>query len=305
MRTSNVIVSSFGILALAYASGACDGGGTGGSGAASSTGNTGGMTSSSSSSGAAGGEPDCPGPGYGGGEATIQVDSVTAVVQDLSGAPLGDLPIQVCGLDLCLYFNTMPDGTVVANTNKMLKKPAIKYGDGLAYAKLGIVLTQAVTNVGTVHTEKLPASGPAITVGNAAFSGGLTITPAPGGIIFDELTYDTPDKQALRAVLLPIDKLTGFVDPMMGLEIVYGTAPIETVFCGRAKASVPNTPNWPAGTAVEFYLFDTEVAQEFAPYIGWAKVSEGSVTADGMNVETASDGGLPALGAALGIKKKL
>jgi hypothetical protein len=43
--------------------------------------------------------------------------------------------------------------------------------------------------------------------------------------------------------------------------------------------------------------------EAWAPYAGWAKVSDGTVTADGKSVETDAAQGIPVLGL-FGIKKK-
>ncbi len=60
---------------------------------------------------------------------------------------------------------------------------------------------------------------------------------------------------------------------------------------------------WPAGTAVEFYIHSVSVDQEWAPYAGWAKVSDGAVSADGKTIATADGQGLPVL-EVFGIQKK-
>ncbi|HEX7671984.1 MAG TPA: hypothetical protein VF395_20455, partial [Polyangiaceae bacterium] len=80
-------------------------------------------------------------------------------------------------------------------------------------------------------------------------------------------------------------------------EIIVGLTPTSTTFCPRAGLSVPNTPGWKAGAAVEFFLHGVEVTEEFAPYGGWAKVSSGTVSADGKTVDTDPDetSGLPIL----------
>jgi hypothetical protein len=65
--------------------------------------------------------------------------------------------------------------------------------------------------------------------------------------------------------------------------------------CPAAALSVPNSPGWKAGAHVELFLHGIDVAEEWAPYGGWAKVSDGSVSADGKTIATDPDGGLPAL----------
>ena len=52
---------------------------------------------------------------------------------------------------------------------------------------------------------------------------------------------------------------------------------------------------WAAGAAVEFYIHGLDVGQEWAPYAGWAKVSDGKVSDDGTEVVTADGQGIPVL----------
>jgi hypothetical protein len=78
---------------------------------------------------------------------------------------------------------------------------------------------------------------------------------------------------------------------------------VDTFFCPAAMVTVPNTPGWAAGTAVEFYVHGLSVGQEHVPYGEWAKISDGAVSADGTTISTAAGGGLPVL-SAFGIKKK-
>jgi len=67
--------------------------------------------------------------------------------------------------------------------------------------------------------------------------------------------------------------------------------------------TVPNDPMWAAGTDVEFYIHSVDVGQDWAPYAGWAKVSDGKVSADGKTISTAAGQGLPVL-EVFGIQKK-
>lgn len=119
-------------------------------------------------------------------------------------------------------------------------------------------------------------------VGASAKSNSITIdVPAGGSVTVDELTYEDPSTQTFRVALLPADAVAPAVDPALGLEIVYGAAPMETEFCPAATLHAPNTLGWAAGAAVELFIHGLEVGQEWAPYGGWAKVSDATVSADG------------------------
>jgi hypothetical protein len=147
--------------------------------------------------------------------------------------------------------------------------------------------------------------GAAFTPGADAVSGGVALTLGQTTVVtVDELNYDTPDKQLFRAVQIPVDQIKPVLDPsMLGLELVFGAAPIETTFCPPAQVKVPNSPMWAAGTAVEFYALGLETGQEWAPYAGWTKISDGAVSADGKVIATDAAGGFPVL-ETFGIRKK-
>lgn len=282
-------------------------GGAGGTGTGTSTStSTGGGTSSastgssSSGTGATGGAPPvCPGPGFGSAETAVPGGSVTAKLIDQNGAPIADQPVFICGIDLCSSpGKSAADGTVTISTPLMMKKPAFKFGDAVAYSELAIPLTMATTAIGTVGTAKLPAAGVALAAGADATSGGVTISiPAGAGVAFKELTYDTPEKQKFRAVELPAAQEAQVLDPVQingmpaGFELIFGIGPAATTICPAAKVTVPNSKGWAAGTLAEFWVMTIETGQEFAPYAGWAKASDGVVSADGKTVSTADGGG--------------
>jgi hypothetical protein len=93
------------------------------------------------------------------------------------------------------------------------------------------------------------------------------------------------------------------VDPSLGFGIIVALTPEGTEVCPAAKLTVPNSPGWPAGSAVEIYLHGVDVAEAWAPYGGWAKVSDGIVSSDGASVTTVDGSGLPEL-SVVGIRRK-
>lgn len=90
---------------------------------------------------------------------------------------------------------------------------------------------------------------------------------------------------------------------MTGFGLLYGLAPAETTICPPAAVTValphattsPNDLGWMAGTAVEFWEMTTDTGQTWAPYAGWAKISDGTVSADGTSVSTKPGQGFPFL----------
>jgi hypothetical protein len=238
----------------------------------------------------------------------LTVLSVKGRVLDPNGAPIPKLLAQVCGTNLCINGTTDATGTALVDVgNKMLTNPAFKYGEGYKFARFAAPLPKggAYEFADDNTTAALPAQGAAFTPGQDAVSGGVTLSIPAGGVVnVDTLNYDMPDMQLFRAVEIPIAKAGPAVDKSLNLEILYGAGPIETTLCPAAAVSVPNTPNWPAGTAVEFFVHGVDVSEIYAPYGGWAKVSDGVVSADAKAVVTAKGGGLPIV-SAFGVRKKM
>lgn len=294
-------------LLLPLAVAACGGddgsggsGGTGGTGGDGGTGGSGGQTTTTTAKGGggSGGAPmECEGPGYEGNEPTVAVGVVSATIVDQNGSPAANDAVQLCGLDICEYATTSASGAVAFNANKNLKKPAFKLGDGLIFAKLAILVGDGDTNFPEIRTALLPApgQGDAFAAGASAKSGGMTIdVPAGATVTIDELLYPEPGDQVFRAAEVPVDA-SAPVDPKLGFQILFGVSPMETVFCPPAKVHVPNTPGWAAGADVEFFIQGVEIGQHWAPYGEWQKVSDGKVSANGMEVVTADGQGLPVL----------
>lgn len=277
--------------------------GTGGAGATMTAGGTGGSTGGTGGSTA----PQCDGPGYGGGEKATDVGVVSAKLVDQDGNPAAGVAIFVCGVDIC----TVPDvsgadgdGTVAANMT--LKAPAFKYGDGFDWAKFAQPVPAGDTDVGQVTSIKLPAigTGDNFAAGASATSNGVTIdVPAGGSVIIDELVYEDVSQQTFRVAEVPVIADIPAIDATIGLQIVYGAAPMETEFCPAAKVHVPNSLGWAAGAKAELWIHGLEVGQDWAPYAGWAKVSDATVSADGSEVVTDDGGGIPLL-STFGLKLK-
>jgi hypothetical protein len=230
------------------------------------------------------------------------VGGLTATVQDLDGNPASNVLAQACGLDICINGSTDANGNVQIcdqndicvpgiAVNQAIKRPAFKYGDGFGYVKFAELLPTTTEDyvLGVRQTGKLPATstGAAMEPGTDAINSGITLTlPAGGNIEIDVLVFDTPEFQTFRAMEIPIAKAPGAVDPSLNFEMLVGTTPVETKFCPHAKLTVPNTPGWPAGQAVEVFIHGVSVEEEWAPYAGWAKVSDATVSTDGQTVVT-------------------
>src|SRR5262249_37392062 len=161
----------------------------------------------------------------------------------------------ICGIDLCSPpAKTDAMGKASIMTSLMEKKPAFKFGDALTYAEFGIPIEMSPIDFGSIATAKLPAAGATLTPGADAVSGGGTVTAARGGsVMVNALISGPPDQQKFRAQDIPVASAKPILDPtMMQFDMLYGIAPAGTLVCPAAKITVPNTPAWPAGTAVEF-----------------------------------------------------
>ena len=255
-----------------------------------------------STGGAAGtpGGPECPPPGYATDPPQQPVASVQATLVDEQGAAVAEVPVQVCGLDLCLIDETNASGSVLVEANTPIQQPAFKVGDGIVFAKYALPLPAETTvhDLGMVPAISLPPAGEAsaLEAGASVASSGVTLELASDLSLFvDPLDYPE-DERGFRAVEVSPERLPWLVDEALGPQALFALSPAGATLCPAGALSVPNTLNLEPGAEVEFYLHGVRIEEEFAPYAGWAKVSDGEVTADGAQIMTAADGGLPELG---------
>ncbi len=251
---------------------------------------------------------------YGGGETSMAGAMVTAKIVDETGAPVAGQPVYLCGIDICGSPEmTGADGTVSIQTNLTMKKAAFKFGDAVNYAELAIPLTSATTDFTAaaggkpLGTGKLSdKTGATLTPGADAISGDVTISvPAGDSVGIDGILYDTPDLQKLRTVKMPLTNEAPVLDPIStgpqpaNFVLLYGVAPAETLLCPPAKVTValphstktPNDFGWQPGDGVEFWVMTVDTGQTYAPYAGWAKISDGVVSSDGGSISTVAGQG--------------
>jgi hypothetical protein len=303
-----------GIMVAALAACGDDDGGTSSSSSSSgsggstttTTGATTGTTTSSSSGN------NCPASGFPSDGSQDTVNTVTARVEDISGAGIGSLLLDVCGFNLCLNGTTDGNGDAVVNNTSgtTLEDVRMYYGTGREYVKMCAELPSLPDAAfGTINTVALPAvaQGQSFGSGSTVTQGPLTLSiDAAGEVTFDIILYGTESERGFRSVLVPhTDTNFNFpaIDAGLNLALVFGTAPINTKLCPAAKLTFANTEGWAADAAVEFYFHGTEVFTDWAPYGGWAKVSEGKVSADGSTVSTNDGEGIPELGV-IGVRLK-
>ena len=132
--------------------------------------------------------------------------------------------------------------------------------------------------------------------GTKATSGDVTLTlDAAAQVVINTLVYDEPDKQKFRSVTLPADKEAQVLANSPGLDLLYGVAPTQTQICPSAAVTIPNDKGWTAGASVDFYIQSLDVGEGFSPYAGWARISGGTVSADGKTITTNPGEGFPVI----------
>ena len=234
-----------------------------------------------------------------------QVDAVEARLVDLDGEPVGAELVQVCGLDLCTNGKSGSDGRVSMTLGQRFLEPAFKFGEGRVSARFAQLLPdEAELDLGEVRTVRLPELDTAVPLmagDTAAYDGFELELAAESEIRIDGLSFRTAEERGLRAVTVPIADAPDVVAEGPGLELVWAATPVETHFCPPAALSVPNSEGWAAGTDVEVYLHGVDITEEWAPYGGWAKVSDAVVSDDGERIVT-TEPGLPVLGV-LGLRR--
>jgi hypothetical protein len=250
----------------------------------------------------------CEGPGYFGASPEVNVVHISATVVDENGIPVPNMLAQACGVNVCVNGTTDGSGLVVIDTNSQQKKPAFKYGDGRTHAKFALLLdggSPVDVDLGQQRTVAFdpPESGAELSPGKTASSRGVDLRLASDSnpVKPDPFDFDTPDLRKFRAAEVSAQNAPAAVDASLGFGIVYALTPLGTELCPPAELTIPNSANYPAGSAVEVYLHGIDVGETWAPYGGWAKVSSGTVSADGKTISTAEEGGLPAL-SAIGVR---
>jgi hypothetical protein len=230
-----------------------------------------------------------------------QVGTVSGQIVDENGAPTSAGLVQICGKDICINARVGDDGVLAQRVGQLLEDPACKFGDGLTWGKLAVPVVPGANALGTLTTVRLPdfADAAPLTPGQAASSGGVTLTLDPGAHVnVDGLTYVDESQQGFRAVALPEQALTQLKQDFVA---AYALSPVETRICPSPSLSIENAAQLMPGSGLELYILGFDVLEPWAPYGAWQKIGDGQVSADGATLEFPD--GLPLL-TAIGIKEK-
>jgi len=244
----------------------------------------------------------CRGPGYYEATPKVQVLHISATVVDENGNPVPNMWAYACGTDLCIKGTTDETGIVVIDTDQQQVKPAFKYGDGRTHAKFALLLSgdsPIDVDLGEQRTVTFARaeSDAELAPGLTASSLGVELRMGADAnpVEPDPFDYDSDDRRKFRAAAVATQNAPAAVDASLGFGMLYALTPSGTELCPPAALTVPNSANFPAGSAVEVFLHGIDILESWAPYGGWAKVSDGVVSEDGKTVSTTEGGGLPAL----------
>jgi hypothetical protein len=248
----------------------------------------------------------CSGTGSHGDSASVMIDQVDATLKDPSGAPVVNLPVQVCGINQCVNGSTNAAGKTSVAPHSAFERPAFKYGDGFDFGELAVLLSGAPSqNLGELVALPLPAyaDGAVFPKSGPVKSGDLTLFVDSGTtVVHDRLSYSDDAELVLRSTAVPVAQSSQALDLGFGFELAYAVAPIGTTFCPAARISVRNSLAWAPGTEVELFVQGLAVSEEWAAYGTWSKVGEASVSSDGSSIDTTS-GGIPIL-SAIAVRRK-
>ena len=241
--------------------------------------------------------PVCNAPGYQVDAEAFEVEQVGASLRVPSGAAAANLPVQVCGINICKNYNANASGVLNVAPHESMVLPALKYGDGFDFAELAVPLTQAKQDLGELVALPLPpfSEGAKFPKSGALSHGDLTLHLASNGNFeHDILTYSDESERVFRSVPVPIAESLQAMPSDLGFELAYGLAPLGTTFCPAAQLSLKNTLAWDPGSEVEVFVQGLDVAENWAPYGSWQLVAEARVSSDGKSIDTTS-GGIPIL----------
>lgn len=245
--------------------------------------------------------PVCDAPGYAKDRSPLAFNGLYATIVDENGDPVPEVTAQACGINLCINAKTDARGVARITDRIALTKPALKYGGGQHYARFALPLDVPAADALALGEQRTvsfdpPSAGAPIEPGATAASRDATLTFAANlAKKVDPFDFDTDDLTKFRSAVVPEAVWPDAVDRSLGFVLVVALTPSDAELCPAAKLTLKNTPALPAGTRVEFFLHGTDIMERWAPYGGWAKVSDGAVTADGESIETDPAGGIPAL----------
>jgi len=231
---------------------------------------------------------------------TVCVVTVEAKLVDDSGGPIAGEDLLVCGYNLCsLPGKTDSQGTAHFFLCEPMVAPALKLIGGASYVSFATAVTKTDSVFAPITLVPLPTSGvPFPAAGGKVTSGPVTLDVPANSIAFDPTQATTPDLQVFLAAQVDVAKVAAPFPASLGLEAVWGLAPVNATVTPPGTLTIPNTPAWPAGAKVDFFMNGVEAAAMTAvPYGAWGPVGTGTVSQDGKTITTdpGAGNGIPVL----------
>jgi hypothetical protein len=233
---------------------------------------------------------------------------VEADLKDEAGAAVANFFVQVCGTSQCTAGPTDSSGHAKILPCQNIVFPAFEIPGKSQYVSCSVPVPQGTSSLGTFKVVALGAPGADISTSNAATytSGGISVVVAAGTTVkVSTLDHPSADDKKFRAAVLPADNIPGLAASSPGLEVFVGLAPTGTTLSTASALTIPNTKQWAAGTAVQFYQQGFKVGAETAAPAKWTEsaVADGVVSSDGATITTNSGQGITQL-ILVGVKKK-
>jgi hypothetical protein len=231
-------------------------------------------------------------------------NTATALILGTDGAPAGAITTKVCGCDQSgLPMATDAQGNAgVSGPSTDAVDLSFVYGTGKTHAEFVVPLDPATNDIdfGTIHAITLApfAQGAAIAPGTDVSHGGVTLSiPADASLDHDNLLYPQATERVFRTnTVLDADfNFPAVDDSGLDIEVLVALAPHNTIVCPKAALTVPNLAGWAPAAGVDFYVHGILTFNHYAPYGGWEKVAEGTVSADGVTITTRDGEGIELL----------
>jgi len=285
-------------------------GNAGPSSAAGSGGSAGAAAGGAGGVGGAGGAVPCSEPAADIPAGALCVHNVSGRVIDASGAPVSGVLVSAFGT-ACFPGNSGADGrfTVPVNRHIVLSKTSLLVHERPLKAGFYYQLpTSPLPDLDVGDTPLLPLpEGPALVAYpdgspmQSVTSGDVTLD-VPAGVEvkldYDELDAGAKGKE-FRALAVPPNLWSDFVDPSLNLSALYAFGPFEAAFLDAqtgkpalAQMTFANTTGFPASTPVEFLQLGSYLYPDLVPTGTFAPVATGTVSADGKTITMDSATGL-------------
>lgn len=229
----------------------------------------------------------------------VPFEKLTATVVDETGDPVSKLLTQACGLDVCLNGETNTKGETTIAGDHDISKLAFKYGDGLYYAQVALLLPEETTHdLGEQRTLRLPLDEATdyFEPGETSTSSDVQLTLSNDAEVhIDELSYADPSEHRFAAAGVTAEAFPEAAEDQ-GFISLWALGPAKTEFCPPAKLTLPNLTELEPETPVELFLLITDVYGRWGRYGEWTQVATAHVSEDGKHLVTDPDHGIPELG---------